>query len=586
MEWRVGTRVGRYEIVGEVGRGAMGVVYQARDPKIDRLVAIKTICLIGQEAQDETEYRERFFMEAKTAGRLSHPGIVTIFDVGEEPETREPYIVMEYVAGQSLSKLLSAQNKKLPVGVALRLAQELAEALDYAHTQGVVHRDIKPANILVTRDGHAKVADFGIARLNMAHMTLPGEVLGSPAYMAPEQLSGEGVDARSDLFSVGVILYTMLTGFRPFQGNSATTVCFKVVNRDPIPVSAFDSELPPELDRIVNRAMAKEPEERYQSGGEMARDIEALRSCEKPTQSEEDLLPGLVAAMEIPVSTAITPALPPEQNAENQTQPSFVAAHISFVHEGKSSANILGEPNPSRSGTSSTRRQAIHRRKQTLATVAAAAALGIGILYLGWLGLPDRWKVSDAVVKIPNQVVSAEWAERIQSTTPAPVAVIARADRGKSQNLKVPLTKEHKARLVSVSATKALEKDRSSSVARPAELQIDIQHPFTKGNASIWLDRKLVFTSPVHGQSKPYALLFRTTEGTQRSSLQVLSGEHQIHVRVQAASDQYDQSKTIDAKLLPGDGNILHVVCDKHHNVLQLTVQQQLASATPASTVQ
>src|SRR6185437_10732333 len=200
----------------------------------------------------------------------------------------------------SLSKLLNAQNKKLPTGVALRLAQELAEALDYAHSQGVVHRDIKPANILVTRDGHAKVADFGIARLNVAHMTQPGEILGSPAYMAPEQLSGEGVDARSDLFSVGVILYTMLTGFRPFQGNSATTVCFKVVNREPIPVSALDSELPAELDRIVRKAMAKEPSERYQSGGELARDIEALRTADKPTQSEEDLLPGLVAAMENP----------------------------------------------------------------------------------------------------------------------------------------------------------------------------------------------------------------------------------------------------------------------------------------------
>lgn len=574
--------MGRYEIVGEVGRGAMGIVYQARDPKIDRLVAIKTICLIGQEAQDETEYRERFFMEAKTAGRLSHPGIVTIFDVGEEPETREPYIVMEYVAGQSLSKLLSAQNKKLPVGVALRLAQELAEALDYAHSQGVVHRDIKPANILVTRDGHAKVADFGIARLNMAHMTLPGEVLGSPAYMAPEQLSGEGVDARSDLFSVGVILYTMLTGFRPFQGNSATTVCFKVVNRDPIPVSAFDSELPPDLDRIVNRAMAKEPQERYQSGGEMARDIEALRSCEKPTQSEEDLLPGLVAAMDIPVSAEISQAPAPEQNAENPTQPSFVAAHISFVHEGKSSANILRNANPSHSGTSSTRRQAIRRQKQALTTLGAAAALTIGILYLGWLGLPDRWKVSNAAIKIPHEVVSADWAERIQSSTPEPIAATAHAvNRGESQNLGFPLAEEHKSRLVSVSAIKASGKNLPSSVAKPAELQIDIQHPFTKGNASIWLDRKLVFTSPVHGQSKPYALLFRTTEGTQRSSLQVRSGEHQIHVRVQAGSEQYDQSKTIDAKLVPGDGNILHVVCDKHHNVLQLTVQQQPVSAAP-----
>jgi serine/threonine protein kinase len=277
MTTRAGKRLGRYEIDAEIGRGAMGIVCRARDPKIDRVVAIKTISLIGLDAEAEAEYRERFFTEAQAAGRLSHPGIVTIFDVGEETETRSPYIVMEYVTGQSLQTLLSGQNKKLPLRTALELAQELAEALDYAHAQGVVHRDIKPANILLTAAGKAKIADFGIAKLNQAHMTLPGQVLGSPAFMAPEQLSGDGVDSRSDLFSLGVILYTMLTGHRPFQGNSATTVCFKVVHHDPVSVTAFDSDFPRELAQIVSRAMAKNPTERYQSGLEMALAIQKLR---------------------------------------------------------------------------------------------------------------------------------------------------------------------------------------------------------------------------------------------------------------------------------------------------------------------
>ena len=269
MESSAGTRVGRYEIVSEIGRGAMGIVYQAKDPHIDRTIALKTISFNAQDEADDADYRERFLEEAKAVGRLSHPGIVTIFDAGEDPDTLEPYIAMEYVQGQSLHSIL-AQEEKLPLKRALQITQEIAEALHYAHSQGVVHRDIKPANILITSDGHAKIADFGIAKLNMAQSTLPGEILGSPAYMAPEQLRGDGVDPRSDLFSAGVILYNMLTGFRPFQGDSATAICYKVVNRNPIYVSSFDASFPAALDRIVSKSIAKIPQERFQSGSQMA----------------------------------------------------------------------------------------------------------------------------------------------------------------------------------------------------------------------------------------------------------------------------------------------------------------------------
>ncbi len=243
MDDRRSERFGRYEILAELGRGAMGVVYKARDPKINRVVAVKTVSLAGQSPEEEREYRERFFREAEAAGRLSHPGIVTIFDVGEEPETRAPYIVMEFVGGQSLDKLLSRNDHKLPLETALQLTLELAEALDCAHGQGVVHRDLKPANILLTEDGHAKIADFGVAKLNLANHTLAGRALGTPAYMSPEQLNGEAVDGRSDLFSLGVVLYTVLTGYRPFQGNSAITVSFKVVNRDPLPATVLDTDV-------------------------------------------------------------------------------------------------------------------------------------------------------------------------------------------------------------------------------------------------------------------------------------------------------------------------------------------------------
>jgi predicted Ser/Thr protein kinase len=272
--------LGRYGIEAEIGRGAMGVVYRARDPQIDRLVAIKTISLAGQEPEEEQAYRERFVQEARAAGRLSHPGIVAIFDAGEDPDTNEPYLVMEYVAGDPLSRVLAGGDRKLPLSDALRFAHEIAEALDYAHTQGVIHRDIKPANILITEDGHAKITDFGVARLNHALTTHSGRIFGSPAYMAPEQLSGDIADARSDLFSLGVVLYSMITGFRPFQGNSAETVCFKVMNIEPVPVTSFQHDVPPEVDALIARAIAKDPAERFQSGSEMAREIESFRGRE------------------------------------------------------------------------------------------------------------------------------------------------------------------------------------------------------------------------------------------------------------------------------------------------------------------
>jgi len=284
--------LGRYLIEAEIGRGAMGVVYRAYDPQIGRQVAIKTISLSGQDFADEREYRSRFLREVRAAGRLSHPGVVTIYDAGEDPETHEPYLVMEFVTGEPLSRVL-ARNRKLSLSVSLQYAQEIAEALDYAHTQGVVHRDIKPANILITDDGHAKIADFGVAWMHQ-EVTQVGEVVGSPAYMAPEQMSGKPGDARSDLFSLGVVLYSMITGFRPFQGNSAKTVVFKVMNIEPIPVTSFQSNVSPELDAIVSRAIAKDPDERYPSGAALASAIRAFRTSDlAPTDTASFITPSL-----------------------------------------------------------------------------------------------------------------------------------------------------------------------------------------------------------------------------------------------------------------------------------------------------
>ena len=271
-------RLGRYEILEELGRGAMGKVYRARDPKIGRVVAIKTVRAFGARPGEDEQYRQRFFREAQAAGNLSHPGIVTIYDVGEEETTQIPYIVMEYVAGRTLESWLTDDSRqRSSLDTNIDLVRQLAEALDYAHAQNIVHRDIKPANIIVTLEGRAKITDFGVARLTQSEFTVEGQLIGTPAYMSPEQLKGEPVDGRSDLFSLGVILYWLLTGEKPFVGD-ATTVIVKILYGDPTPVSHLNSSLGSEYDCVVSRALARDPTARYQRGKQLAQELDHLRA--------------------------------------------------------------------------------------------------------------------------------------------------------------------------------------------------------------------------------------------------------------------------------------------------------------------
>jgi len=279
-------RLGRYEIIAELGRGAMGTVYRARDPKIDRIVALKTITVAGIGPADEEEYRQRFFREAQAAGKLSHGGLVTIFDVGEDEKSKTPFIVMEFIEGKTLEEL--GRGERLPTETALGLIQQIAEALDYAHGRKIIHRDIKPANIIVTGEGRAKITDFGIAKLAMTQFTQPGQVLGTPAYMAPEQLSGGAVDGRSDIFSLGVILYWLLTGDKPFAGDTTTAVSFKIVYQEPIPATQINPSLSPEFDYMLSRALAKDAAGRYQRGRELAEDLADLLDG-RPPRSHADV---------------------------------------------------------------------------------------------------------------------------------------------------------------------------------------------------------------------------------------------------------------------------------------------------------
>ena len=262
-------KIGRYKILGELGRGAMGVVYKAEDPNLDRIVALKTI-ILDKDAEGAADYRKRFMLEAKAAGKLTHPNIVTVHDFGEVDGMA--YLAMELLEGTDLRKRV--QQGPIPPLEAVEIASQVAEGLAFAHQRGVVHRDIKPANIMLLERGPAKIMDFGLARMRIAdHKTSTGIVLGTPRYMSPEQITGNPVDQRSDIFSLGIVLWEMLTGRRLFSGTEMVQVSHSITYDEHEPPTRVNPDLPAMLDFVVARALKKDPAVRYQEAGELAADL-------------------------------------------------------------------------------------------------------------------------------------------------------------------------------------------------------------------------------------------------------------------------------------------------------------------------
>jgi serine/threonine-protein kinase len=274
-----GSRIGRYTLLEPLGQGGMGTVYRAHDPVIGRHVAIKLITIRPDLDQEEArQYRERFLREAQAAGALVHPSIVAVHDIGMDPATMSPYIVMEHVPGQDLKKVIRSQAP-LPSDEAIRIVMQVAAALDYAHRRGIVHRDIKPANVLLSEGGQVKITDFGVARLPGSDLTRSDQFVGSPGFMSPEQLKGAAVDGRSDLFALGVILYQLLTGKSPFDGDTVSEVLYKISTQPVDPPSEVLADVSPDFDPILEKALRKEPVVRFQTGREM---IDALMAVAGP----------------------------------------------------------------------------------------------------------------------------------------------------------------------------------------------------------------------------------------------------------------------------------------------------------------
>ena len=355
--------LGKYEIRGELGRGAMGVVYDGWDPAIGRRVALKTVRRDQLEGGEAEELLSRFKREAQAAGRLNHPGIVAVYEYGEDAGTA--FIAMEFVEGRELKDVFD-KDERLPIGETVRIMTQLLEAIGHAHANGIVHRDIKPANVFLLKDGRVKVGDFGIARLESSNLTQAGSVLGTPAYMSPEQFMGQTIDGRSDLFSAGVILYQFLTGEKPFTGQ-LTTIMHKVLKEEPIAPSELNVQVPPGFDTLMKRALAKRPDERFQNAPAFIAALQATAAGGAQVDSdatligaggdpEATLMPGSVEATPAkaapaakPVAAGSAPAASPPPPAAKKSPALALAivGGIAAVGLGAGAWMLLGKGNGS-----------------------------------------------------------------------------------------------------------------------------------------------------------------------------------------------------------------------------------------------
>ena len=401
--------IGRYEIVDEIGQGAMGSVFRAHDPAMDRTVALKTILMGALAGGHGAEFRQRFYREARAAGALAHPGIVPVFDVGENDG--QPFLVMEYVNGRTLADAMK-HGERVSMDRVCEIGQQLAEALGHAHRKGVIHRDIKPANILMTnREAYGierpRITDFGVAKMTAGEITTTGQMLGTPAFMPPEQFTGAPIDGRTDLFSLGVILYWMATGEQPFPGETMTTVSYKIVHTEPVPPARLNPLVPAQLDKVIMKCLSKSPADRYQSGEELAQALAEVRSGATPA-SLQTVIPETTMGNKDELATLdAVRSLPPKRVTNSGSTPAPVAG-MTEEAVAMTSTKPLPVPPPKPSA-----------KKRTGRVAAVAAALIAVVAAAGWFVMHKRNPVEVPATPPATQAVQTVPAAPAPETTPA-----------------------------------------------------------------------------------------------------------------------------------------------------------------------
>jgi serine/threonine protein kinase len=508
--------IGRYEIRREIGRGMMGVVYEALDPALARTIALKTIKLSFSVGADDLDvFEQRFFAEARIAARLSHPGIVVVYDVGRDAQTGTLYIAMERLRGRTLAELIS-DGVVLDWRTGLSIVVRIAEALHHAHAHGVVHRDLKPANIMLLPSGEPKILDFGIAKVETARtkLTSDGQFFGTPLYMSPEQAQGKDLDARSDLFSLGAVAYNLLTGHAAFAAESITAIIQRVIEDEPLPPSRFVRDLPKGVDLLIARALAKEPADRYPDGHSLAEDIEILGgplpedlSAALPSSLFEGLTSepphggGLRDHPHPPVGVATHPGGDLEDELET------LVSGLILLHEGDvpaSPPSVPGAAEPTEVASESPRWLLI----LPLALVAVLVALG-SLAYVLWSAFtpsalpPTLARPSPSPPPIPA------------TPTPAPSAAAVRSR---------PLA--------------------------ASGLAIDFQYPLKDGRLSVWIDGKLSLDQDLASRTAKKIVGIKVHEGSLERTLAVRPGRHEV--RVQVAWDDNVKEETLAATFKAG----------------------------------
>ncbi|HEV8385043.1 MAG TPA: serine/threonine-protein kinase, partial [Candidatus Acidoferrales bacterium] len=476
-------QIGRYHIVEELGQGAMGAVYKASDPMMDRVVAVKTILSTALSGPLAGDYRERFFREARAAGRLAHPGIVTVYDVAEQEGT--PFLVMEFIQGHTLEKIMET-GERFDESHILEFGQQIAEALDYAHKSGVIHRDIKPANIMITADGRPKITDFGVAKLAASQVTTTGQLMGTPAFMAPEQFTGARVDGRADLFALGVILYWLATGDRPFTGETLMAMSYKIVHTDPVPPRKLNPGIPRDFENVILKCMEKDPAARYQSGEALARDLRAMREGRALDTLNRDRLAAAAGVEKTALSTAPPMVSDLAEDAMDTAETIAVVQPKSRIAAPPASPRSAVAQQPAVSATRHAGGEHASRRMWLVfAAVIVVALLAAAVLK----------KLSANVVTTTPPQQAAQGSVTGPANIPAPVAPPAAPGPGFAGE--PPDVLKDKA-----DAERTAEKVRKES----AKIAADAKHATGLNLELTATERAMVVLTPDHGPAASYQM--------------------------------------------------------------------------------
>ncbi len=483
--------IGRYEIRRELGRGMMGVVYEAQDPDLGRTIALKTIRLsLAGDGRQREDYERRFRSEAQIAARLSHPGLVVVHDTGRDPEHGILYMALEYLHGRTLAELL-VEKGRLEWREVLRIVGRVAEALHYAHGEGVIHRDIKPANIMVLDSREPKVMDFGIAKLETAQLTSTGQVFGTPLYMSPEQALGHPLDGRTDLFSLGSVAYTLLTGKPAFDAPTVPVVLARVAYLTPPPLSQVVARLPAEVEYVVARATAKAPSDRYADGKTLAEDV-------------DDVLAGR----------------PPRHRA-GWTPPAPSEGTLASRRGGQAveplDLPVPGEKPPARAS------------RPFASLMVLLASLTAAYLYFD-PAARQSWR--DALGRVSPSSMLRDLASRLPKLMPPAPAVLPAPPRpGAVTTLSVEPTPPSPRPPVRPSPRPAT-RPSGRETATPGKLAIDFQHDLRRGNLQVWVDGKRVLDEDFDGRVTRRTLSFAQDSGVAQPALTLSPGRHDVRVQV------------------------------------------------------